>query len=280
MEELLLNEVRGGVNRKLDLMKRFLVYLAVPRRPEKPGPHDGATQENGTQASKSAIRGEVVRKLPGCKLLQSHSWSRGHESFDGDRDISDAFINTSMPEGEPVYAEPSEGLYEHNDVVWCLKRALNGLRDASRLFHEHFADVLTSRFGFARSDAQPTLFVDLARNVFTAVQVDDLIMVRSVAQLYEVVPEKRQYFTMKVIPPPSANSPQTYVRARYTCDTATPSGELPTTQYVPDMLTEHGLKDAKPVVTPTVNRNDEDDYEEDANAEEHRTLRRSNRQLI
>ena len=74
-----------------------------------------------------------------------------------------------MPEGDPVYVEPPVDLYENNDTVWCLKRALNGLRDASRLFHEHFADVLTSRLGFTRSEAQPTLFVDLVRNVFIAV---------------------------------------------------------------------------------------------------------------
>ena len=59
-------------------------------------------------------------------------------------DIGVAFMNTPMPEGDhPVYVEPLEGLHEHNDTGWCLKRALNGLRDASRLFHGHFADVLT-----------------------------------------------------------------------------------------------------------------------------------------
>ena len=73
-------------------------------------------------------------------------------------EISVAFMNTPMPEGDLVYVEPPEGLYEQNDTVWCLKRALNGLRDASRLFHEHFAAVLTSRLGFTRSEAQPALF--------------------------------------------------------------------------------------------------------------------------
>ena len=77
-------------------------------------------------------------------------------------DICAAFVNT------PKYVEPPD------DTVWCLKRALNGLRDASRLFHEHFAAVLTSRLGFTRSEAQPTLFVDLAHNDFIAVHVDDL----------------------------------------------------------------------------------------------------------
>ena len=47
-------------------------------------------------------------------------------------DISVSFTNTPMPEGDPVRVEPPEGLYEHNDTVWCLERAKNGLRDASR----------------------------------------------------------------------------------------------------------------------------------------------------
>ena len=71
-----------------------------------------------------------------------------------------------------MYVQPPEGLYECNDTVWRL-RALNDLRDASRLFHEHSTDVLTSRLGFTRSEVQPSLFVDLARNVFIAVHVDD-----------------------------------------------------------------------------------------------------------
>ena len=83
-------------------------------------------------------------------------------------DMSVAFMNTPTSEGDPVYVEPPEGLYEHNDTVWCLKRALNGWSDGSQLFHEHVADVFTSPPGLTRSEAQPTLFVDLARNVFIA----------------------------------------------------------------------------------------------------------------
>ena len=90
--------------------------------------------------------------------------------------ISVASMNTPRPEGDQVHVEPPEGLYEHNDTVWCLKRAFDGLKGASRLFHENVAAVLTSRLGFTRSEAQPTHFVDLARNVFIAVHVVDLIM--------------------------------------------------------------------------------------------------------
>ena len=132
-------------------------------------------------------------------------------------DIIIAFMNTPMPEGEPVYVELPEGLYEHNDEIWCLRRAKNGLRDTSRLFHEHFADVLTSRLGFTRSEAQFALFVDLARSVFIAAHVDDLIMVSSRSQLYDVVAEMKQHFT---------TLPVQHRRAwvHDTCDTATPIG--------------------------------------------------------
>ena len=72
----------------------------------------------------------------------------------------------------------------------CLERAVNGLRDAPRLFHEHFG----SRLGCARSEAHPTLFVDLARHVFSAAHVGDLIMIGSTSQLYDVVGDMKQYF--------------------------------------------------------------------------------------
>ena len=133
--------------------------------------------------------------------------------------------------------------------------------------------MLTSRLGFTRSEAQPTLFVDLARNVFIAVHVDDLIMVGSSSQLCEVVGEMKQYSTMKVTHPLSASSTQTYVGARYLRH-GEAILELPTARYVTGMLNEHGMQNAKPVVTPAVNRNDDDDEDEEASAEEHRSLRR------
>ena len=146
-------------------------------------------------------------------------------------------MNTPTLEGDPVSVEQPEGLSERNDTVWRLRRALNGLRDASRLFHEHFADVLTSRLGFARSEAQPTLFVDLARNEFIAVHVDDLIMVGSSTQLHEVLGEVKQHFTLKVTPPLSASSTQTCVGAWYLRHHDA-IWELPTSRNVEGILNE------------------------------------------
>ena len=150
---------------------------------------------------------------------------------------------------------------------------MNGLRDASRLFHEHVAAVLTSLLGFTRREALPTLFVDLARNVFIAVHVDDLIMVGSSSQLSEVVGEMKQYFTMKVTHPLSASYTQTYVCARYLRH-GDAIWELPTARHMTGVLNEHSMQNAKLLVTPAVNRNDDDDESEEASAEEHRSLRR------
>ena len=105
------------------------------------------------------------------------------------------------------------------------------------------------------------------------VHVDDLIMVGSSSQLHEVVGEMKQYFTMKVTHPLSASSTQTYVGARYLRH-GDVIWELPTARYVTGMLNEHGMQNAKPVVTLAVNRNDDDDEDEEASAEEHRSLRR------
>ena len=149
----------------------------------------------------------------------------------------------------------------------CLKRALNGLRDASRPFHEHFAAVLTSRLGFTQSEAQPTVFVDLARNVFIAVHVDDA------HSCLKYVGEMKQYFTVKVSHPLSASSTQTYVGAQYLRH-GDAIWELPTARYVTGMLNGHGMQNAEPVVTLVVNCNDDDDESEEASAEEHRSLRR------
>ena len=59
---------------------------------------------------------EVTRVLMAMALLKDLTILFG--------DISVALMNTPMPESDPVYVEPPKGLYEHNDVVWRLKRAL------------------------------------------------------------------------------------------------------------------------------------------------------------
>ena len=218
-----------GVNRELDLMKSFPVYRGVPRAEatgkicstrwcyRRKGPKKVRARFVVRQFANS-LDANLYRPTPGLevtRVLMAMALAKALTILFGD--IIIAFMNTPMREGEPVYVEPPEGLYEHNDDVWCLRRAPNGLRDTSRLFHEHCADVLTSRLEFTRSEAQPTLFVDLARSVSIAVHVDDLIMVSSSSQLYDVVAEMKQHFTTLPV-----QHRRTW--AQDTCDTATPFG--------------------------------------------------------
>ena len=49
--------------------------------------HTMVLQEKGTKTSESAFRGETIRKFSGCKLVQSHSWVRGHESVESDGSV-------------------------------------------------------------------------------------------------------------------------------------------------------------------------------------------------
>ena len=160
LEDLLLDDVVEGVNRELDLMKSFPVYQAVPRAEVtgKVCPHDCATRKRDqVRQLANSLDANFYSPTPGLEVTRvwlAMALSKKLTILFGDTSV--AFMNTPMPEGDPVYVEPPEGLYEHDDTVWCLKRALNGLRDASRLFHEHFAAVLTSRLGFTRSEARPT----------------------------------------------------------------------------------------------------------------------------
>ena len=64
--------------------------------------------------------------------------------------------------------------------------------------------------------------MDLARDGFIAVHVDDLIMVGSSSQLYEVVGEMKQYFTMKVLLRHSLPVPHRRQWVQGTCVTTTP----------------------------------------------------------
>ena len=89
LEELLLDEVVECVNRELDLMKSFPVYHAVPRAEvtSKVWSTRWCYRKKGTKTSESAFRGETVRNFSGCKILQSHSWARGHESVVSDGSV-------------------------------------------------------------------------------------------------------------------------------------------------------------------------------------------------
>ena len=164
-EEDTLEEVVQGVNRELDLMRSFPVYQAVPRsevtgrvwstrwcyRRKRPKQVRARFVVRQFTASLDANFYSPTPGLEVTRVLFAIALSKDLTILFGD--ISVALMNTPMSEGDLVFVEPLEGLYDCNDKVLRPKRALNGLRDAPRLFHEHFADVVASSLGFTRSEA-------------------------------------------------------------------------------------------------------------------------------
>ena len=232
----------------------------------KSDPYDGVQGERDQKVRARFVERQFVNSLDAnfCNPTPGLEVTRVLSSMTLSKDLTilsgDICVASPMSEDDPENVESLEVLYEYNDTIRFLKRALTDLRDVSRLFNERVA-VLTSRLDFARSEVQSTLFVDLTRSVFIAVHVDDLIMIGSSSQLYEVVGEMKQCFVMKVkqcfvmkvTHPLSISSIQTYVGARYFRHDDV-SWELSTARYVTGMPNEHDMQNAKPVVTPAVNR--------------------------
>ena len=76
----------------------------------------------GTQESSSTLHCETIRtpELEVTRVLLAVALLKDLTLLFCD--ISVVFLNTPMPEGDPVYVEPAEGLYEDTDMVWCPKK--------------------------------------------------------------------------------------------------------------------------------------------------------------
>lgn len=96
-----------------------------------------------------------------------------------DMDICTAFLNGDLE--EVVYMEQSEGFVDDNnpDKVCLLKRAIYGLKQASRAWNEKLNSVLSS-MGFERSKCDPCVYVKRSSKellTIVAVHVDDILII-------------------------------------------------------------------------------------------------------
>ena len=90
-------------------------------------------------------------------------------------DVSTAFLHAAMS-GE-VYVWPPKEFYPNGDCLWRLKRAMYGLRQAPKLWQEHFAEVMTSKLGFRRCKSDPNLYCHASGKLYVLAYVDDLLVV-------------------------------------------------------------------------------------------------------
>ena len=70
-------------------------------------------------------------------------------------DVSTAFLHAAVS-GE-VFIWPPKEFYPDGKCLWKLKKAMCGLRQAPKLWQEHFAEVVTPKLGFRRCKSDPSL---------------------------------------------------------------------------------------------------------------------------
>ena len=60
---------------------------------------------------------------------------------------------------------------------WSLKKAMYGLRQAPKLWQEHFVEVMTSKLGFRRCKSDPNLYCHESGKFYVLAYVHDLLVV-------------------------------------------------------------------------------------------------------
>ena len=93
-------------------------------------------------------------------------------------DVKTAFLNSPIKDN--IYLEQPPGSIQegYEDKVWKLKKCLYGLKQASRAWYTHLADILTKQLKFAKSEQDPCLFVQRIgkRNQYLLSWVDDILI--------------------------------------------------------------------------------------------------------
>ena len=123
------------------------------------------------------------------KTLLTLAVARGRRVTLGD--ILTAFLHALM-EGD-VWVLPPVEYYSDGEVVWKLKRALCGLKNAPKLWQQHLAATFESQ-GFRRMKSDPHLYYSALRKVYILCCVDDLMIFGDKKAVAEITSERTSPF--------------------------------------------------------------------------------------
>ena len=169
-------------------------------------------------------------------------------------DVSTAFLHALM--NEEVFVWPPKEFYPEGDCLWRLKKAMYGLRQAPKLWQEHFAEVMTTKLGFRRCKSDPNLYCHESGRLYVLAYVDDLLVVGTDEMrksfMSQVSEEVLLTETGQLVP----GSEHTFLgrRLRHNGDSI---DVCMSQKYIDAILELYGMKDAKPVATTgtvTINR--------------------------
>lgn len=172
-------------------------------------------------------------------IVVSKNWSIHH------MDVMNAFLNGNLE--EILYMHQPQGFvdFEHPQYVCRLRKSLYGLRQASRTWHNRFANFV-STIGFCHSKSDHSLFI--YRNgkdtVYMLVYVDDIILTTSSDALHQFIISKlNSEFPMTDLGPISyflGISVKRDVNGLF----------LSQRRYAEDIIARANMSSCKPVVTP------------------------------
>ena len=161
-------------------------------------------------------------------------------------DISHAYLNGKLE--EEIYMQQPEGFEVGGpDHVCRLLKSLYGLKQAGRVWNKTLHSALSS-MGFQRVQSDNGLYIYLRDGVriFMPVFVDDITLAGSDAsKIDSIVKELSSHFKLRDLGPTTQLLGIQIVR-----DRPNHSLSISQSQFITNLLQEHGLQDCNPVSTP------------------------------
>jgi hypothetical protein len=185
-----------------------------------------------------------VARLESIRILLAYATYHGFKLYQ--MDVKSAFLNG--PIKEEVYVEQPPG-FEDNEYpnhVYKLSKALYGLKQAPRAWYECLRDFLIAN-GFKVGKADPTLFTKtLANDLFVCqIYVVDIIFGstnKSTCEEFSRI--MTQKFEMSMMG-------ELKYFLGFQVKQLQEGTFISQTKYIQNILTKFGMKDAKPIKTPT-----------------------------
>ena len=162
-------------------------------------------------------------------------------------DISSAFLQAPIPEGELVLVKPPPELEQNPDVLWKLRKALYGLKTSPKLWQQHLSSKL-EELGLRKNKADPCIFMGDKLLVMT--YVDDLLIVGEKLEQESFLAKLSAQFPLKHQTKLDAKTPLTFLGklVEYNQQEHSINLHLPTAYYQ-KLFKLYGMEQAKPSST-------------------------------
>ena len=123
-------------------------------------------------------------------------------------DISSAFLQAPIPEGELVLVKPPPELEQNPDVLWKLRKALYGLKTSPKLWQQHLSSKL-EELGLRKNKADPCIF--MGEKLLVMTYVDDLLIVGEKQEQESFLAKLSAHFPLKHQTKLDAKTPLTFL---------------------------------------------------------------------